>query len=72
VLSAKGKPPIQTEVVAQRNGSYLFGFSKELMPLGIGDKDVQFAVRIGPNLTETLVRATFNPKEMVYRGELAL
>jgi len=72
ILSARGKPAIQTEVVAQRNSSYLFGFSKELMPLGIGDRDVQFAVRTGPNLTETLVRVTFNPKEMVYRGELAV
>jgi hypothetical protein len=71
LLSAKGKPAIQTEVVAQRNGSYLFGFSRELMPLSAADKDVQFAVRTGPNLTETLVRATFNPKEMIYRGELA-
>lgn len=71
-LSAKGKPPVQAGVVAQRNNSYLFGFSKELMPLTTADKEVQFIVRTGPDLKGTLVRATFTPKEMVYRGTLAL
>jgi hypothetical protein len=71
-LSAKGKSPIQTGVVGQRNGTYLFGFSKELMPLDAGDKDVQFTIRTGPNLSATLVRAVFNPKDMIYRGTLAL
>jgi len=71
-LSAKGKPPIQPGMVRQRNSTYLFGFSKELMPLDVSDKDVQFAIRTGANLSETLVRATFNPKEMIYRGMLAL
>jgi hypothetical protein len=67
-LSAKGKPAIQAGLVRQRNNTYLFGFSKELMPLDSHDKDVQFTVRTGANLTETLLRATFNPAEMVYRG----
>ena len=71
-LSAKGKPAAQAGVVAQRNNSYLFGFSKELMPITIDDKEVLFIVRTGPDLKGTLVRATFNPKEMFYRGMLAL
>jgi hypothetical protein len=71
-LSAKGKPPIQAGLVRQRNNTYLFGFSKELMPLDARDKDVQFTVRTGANLTATLLRATFNPAEMIYRGTLAL
>jgi len=71
-LSAKGKPPVEAGVVAQRNSTYLFGFSKELMPLTAGDKDVQFIVRTGLDLKGILVRVTFNPKEMLYRGALAL
>jgi hypothetical protein len=71
-LSTKGKPPIQPGMVRQRNNSWLFGFSKELLPLDTHDKDVQFNVRTGASLTESLLRATFNPKDMIYRGVLAL
>jgi hypothetical protein len=59
-------------VVAQRNSSYLFGFTRELIPITSDDKEVQFIVRTGPDLRGTLVRATFNPKEMMYRGSLSL
>jgi hypothetical protein len=71
-LSAKGKSPVQPGLVRQRNNSYLFGFSKDLMPLGVTDKEVLFTVRTGPRLESTLLRATFNPKDMIYRGALAL
>ena len=43
-----------------------------MMPLTAGDKEVQFNVRTGARLTETLVHAVFNPKEMIYRGALAV
>ena len=59
-------------MVSQRGNSWLFGFSKELMPLDEGDKDVQFTVHTGANLNATLLRASFNPKEMIYRRVLAL
>jgi hypothetical protein len=71
-LAAKGKPPIQPGLVRQRNSTYLFGFSRELMALGAADKEVEFTVRIGANLTATLLRAVFSPKEMIYRGAAAL
>jgi hypothetical protein len=71
-LSAKGKSPVQAGVVAQRNNSYLFGFNKELMPLRADDKEVLFIVRTGAELKGTLVRATFVPREMIYRGTVAL
>jgi len=71
-LSVKGKSPVQAGVVAQRNSSYLFGFTRELIPITSDDKEVQFIVRTGPDLRGTLVRATFNPKEMMYRGSLSL
>jgi hypothetical protein len=71
-LTAKGRPPLQPGLVARRNNTWLFGFSRELLPLNKDDRDVQFTVRIGKNLSDTLVRASFNPKEMIYRDELAL
>ncbi len=71
-LSAKGKPPLQPGLVRRRNNTWLLGFSRELMPLDASDKDVQFIVHGGASLTVTLLRAAFNPKEMIYRGTLAM
>ena len=71
-LSAKGKSPLQPGLASRRNGSYLFGFSRDLLPLDTSDKEVQFTVRTGASLTAILLRAVFNPKEMTYRGVLAL
>ena len=71
-LTAKGKSPLRADLVRRRNNSWLFGFDAELLPLVASDKDVQFSVRIGANFSNTLVRAGFNPKEMIYQGSLAL
>jgi hypothetical protein len=71
-LSAKGKPPLQPGLVGFRNGTWIFGFSRDQLPLDTGDKDVLFTVRVGATLSATLLRAAFNPKEMIYRGALAL
>jgi hypothetical protein len=71
-LETKGKAPLQPGLIMQRNSSLLFGFSRELLPLDVTDKEVQFTVRTGPELNATLLRATFNPKEMTCRGALAL
>lgn len=73
-LSARGKSPIQPGpgMVHRRNNSILFGFSRDLLPLEASDKDVLFTVRIGASFTATLVRAAFNPRDMLYHGTLAL
>ncbi len=71
-LTAKSRPPLQPGVVARRNNTWLFGFSREMVPLNKDDRDVQFTVRIGANFSDTLLRATFAPKDMIYRDELAL
>ncbi|HEU5020389.1 MAG TPA: hypothetical protein VFT60_00815 [Bryobacteraceae bacterium] len=71
-LKAKDRPPLQPGIVDRRNNTWLFGFSRELLPLTKKDRDVQFTVRIGENLSDTLVRASFDPREMIYRGELAV
>jgi hypothetical protein len=69
-LKAKGKESVGAGVVRRmRKGSVvLFGFSKELLPLGPSDKDILFTL----NTEQFAVKAKFDPKEMVYRGQLAL
>ncbi len=71
-LAAKGRSPLQPGVVFQRHHTWVFGFSKEMLPLEVSDKEVTFTIRIGANLSNTLLRATFNLKEMIYQDELAL
>jgi hypothetical protein len=69
-LRAKGKDPVQAGVVAtSRGGSIvLFGFLKELLPLSEKDKEVTFAL----DTNQLALKAKFEPKEMMYRGKLAL
>jgi hypothetical protein len=70
-LQAKGRELVQAGVVQQQvatGSSFLFGFSKELLPLDADDKEVLFSTQLG-NL---VVKARFIPKEMLYHGHLAL
>jgi hypothetical protein len=71
-LQAKGKELVQAGVVQRQiatTGSiFLFGFSKELLPLDGDDKEVLFSTTLG-NLA---VKARFIPKEMLYHGQLAV
>ena len=71
-LSAKGRVPLQPGMVGRRNSTLLFAFSREMLPLSAADKDVQFTVHTGASLSATLLRATFSPKDMTYRGLMAL
>ena len=70
-LEARGKEPEQAGVVmpaARQPGTYIFGFSKELLPLDPSDRDVLFTLRTAL----MSVKAKFDPKEMMYKGHLAL
>lgn len=70
-LEAKGREPAQpglVRAVPRTAGTYLFGFSKDLLPLTVNDREVLFTLRTAL----MSVRAKFDPKEMVYRGQLAL
>jgi len=69
-LGAKGKDPEGAGVVrrAPSDEAWLFGFSRELLPLGRADKDIEFTLNSGP----MIVKAKFEPAEMMYRGQLAL
>jgi hypothetical protein len=46
----------------------LFGFSKELFPLSVADKEVLFAL----DADQYTIKTYFNLREMTYRGQLAL
>jgi hypothetical protein len=70
-LEAAGKEPAGAGIVRRMTGSestYLFGFSKELLPLSVKDREVLFTL----HTKRVSVKAKFQPKDMVYRGTLAL
>jgi hypothetical protein len=46
----------------------LFGFSKEILTLSPGDKEVTFSTHLG----RLAVKTKFNLQEMLYRGDLAV
>jgi hypothetical protein len=70
-LRPKGRDVVQAGVVARQVGSgssFLFGFSREMLPLGTRDGDIVFTTQMG----RLVVKAGFLPKEMLYHGELAV
>jgi hypothetical protein len=70
-LVARGKEPEQPGIVASAPaapGTYLFGFSKELLPLDGDDREIVFTLQTG----FIALKAKFEPKEMRYRGHLAI
>jgi hypothetical protein len=71
MLQAKGKDPLEAAAVQQNQGNgaiYYIGFSREALAIGRDDKDVVFTTHMG----KVVFTAKFNPKEMIYRGELAV
>ena len=70
-LEAKGRDPVQADLVTRQVGtgsSFLFGFSRKLLPLETRDTDFLFTTTLG----RLVVKAHFVPKEMLYHGELAV
>jgi len=69
-LSAKGHDPEVAELVLQTQSreTLIFGFRKESLRLTPTDKDVQFVMKLGA-LT---VKAKFEPKEMMYKGDVSV
>jgi hypothetical protein len=66
----KGKDRVQPGVAdySKDRATIFFGFSRELFPVTAADKEVQFTINTG----DIRVRAKFELKEMMYRGQLAL
>ncbi|MEP6714214.1 MAG: hypothetical protein ABJC09_01490, partial [Terriglobia bacterium] len=69
-LSAKSKDPEAADLVVQTGDkkSLVFGFPTHALPLGAGDKDIEFIMKLG-GIT---VKAKFDAKDMSYKGELAI
>ena len=70
-LQPKGKELAQAGVVQQQtssNSDLLFGFSKDSLTLTKDDKEVLFSTTLG----RMVIRAKFDPKEMLYHGQLAV
>ena len=70
-LQVKGKDPLEPATVQQNTGNgavYYIGFSREGLPITRDDKDLVFTTHMG----KVVFTAKFNPKEMIYRGELAV
>jgi hypothetical protein len=70
-LTAKGHDPVVADALLRTNDAqvmYLFGFPKQSMPLTPADKEVVFTLKLGP-LT---IKAKFEPKEMMFGGQLAV
>jgi hypothetical protein len=69
-LQAKGKDPIQPGIIqpdSKDTSTLLFGFLQQLVDVSDA-KLLSFSTAMGP----LQVKARFNPKEMQYRGELAV
>ena len=60
--------PAEVKILRENGTVYLFGFSKQGLTITRQDKEVVFTTHMG-NLAFT---AKFNPREMLYHGELAL
>ena len=70
-LRPKGRDVVQAGLVARQIGagsSFLFGFSREMLPLDTRDADIVFTTQMG----RLVVKANFLPKEMLYHGELSV
>lgn len=70
-LQPKGRDIVQAGVVARQittGSSFLFGFSREMLPLDTRDTEILFTTQLGG----LVVKAHFLSKEMLYHGELAV
>jgi hypothetical protein len=70
-LEIKNRQPLQAAhaQVQRENGAvYLFAFPKEALPISRDEKEVVFTTHMG----NTLFTAKFNPKDMLYHGELSV
>ena len=68
-LQPKGRDPIEAGIARRtRIGSILFGFLKDQVRLTTSDRDIIFAL----NTTQVTLKTTFDTKEMIYHGKLAV
>ena len=70
-LQPKDKDRAQPGIVQRQTASgniFLFGFAKDFFDFGKNDHEVDFSTRLG----RLLIRAKFDPREMMYHKKLAV
>jgi hypothetical protein len=68
-LQVKGKDPVEAGIARRtRIGSILFGFLKDPVHLTPGDREIIFAL----NTSQLTLKTTFDAKDMIYHGKLAV
>jgi hypothetical protein len=67
-LETKGRESLGAGLVDNTRSRSFFGFSKELLPLTLADREAIVSI----SADRYSIRARFDLKEMMYRGELAL
>ncbi|MGA3240816.1 MAG: hypothetical protein ABSG03_31480 [Bryobacteraceae bacterium] len=70
-LHPDDQPPVQPGVVRKIEGSangVLLGFSKDVLQLSTVDKSIEFSTTVG----HAAVKAKFETKYMLYKGQLAV
>jgi len=70
-LTVKGHDPLEAATVQQNQGNgaiYYMGFSREALAITKDDKEIVFTTA----MRNVHFTARFSPKEMLYRGELAI
>lgn len=70
-LQIKNRQPLDAGVaqLQRENGTvYLFGFAREALAISRDEKEVVFTTHMG----SLALTAKFNPKEMLYHGELSV
>lgn len=70
-LEVHGKDPLPAGIVTSTgrfSKVWWFGFSRELLPITVSDRDLGFSIKSGA----IRFRAGFPIKEMIYKGVLAV
>jgi hypothetical protein len=69
-LRVKSKESVEAGAIRPARGGevILFGFSRELLPLSVNDREVVFIL----DTDQFALKAKFDPREMIYRGKLAI
>lgn len=68
-LQVKGRDPVEAGIARRtRIGSILFGFLKDQVRLAPGDREIIFAL----STSQLTLKTTFDAKEMIYHGKLAV
>jgi hypothetical protein len=74
-LTGKDRQPLEAAKVQEtRENStvYLFGFAREALGLNKDVKELVFVTRMGSRMGSLGFAAKFNPRDMLYHGELAV